>query len=389
MKATLTNEGRLALQSAVDECLTDVAGLAARWAAGLTSITSYQEGLVGIDKVTEDCRLVFIRLLSDIGDKPIPPEARGISERVGHNRALEGVPLADLMAAVRMDYRIMWEAISDTLEESDVVAVFAGVPRIWEAVERHSQEVTAAYMATQYGMAQVRQDERRLWFARLLENDGRNHMLNQRACRVLSFTPDAHYTVLVPADRADVSLERIATALTRHGYSLHLQDTEDGPVIVLQEKHGQMLSLPPSAPTIRLICLKAVHGISLVPAAIRLAHGLRPALHEDDRDVIPLSDYWSHCVFQNPVDAGFLIHSRYMEQVDALPTPERRTLLHTAETYLASGSLSKVAEELYCHRNTITNRLDQLGRLTALDLRVPAEAALFVLARSVALTRLR
>lgn len=381
MGATMTDRGEAALQKAVDECLMDIARIVVSWSQGLAHIPGYQDGLVDAERVADDCRLVFIQLLSDIGGREVPGEAKGISERVGHSRAMQGVPLADLMAAVRMDYRAMWEAISSRLHESDVVAVFAGVPRIWEAVERHSQEVTGAYMATQFGMTQVRQDERRLWFTRLLETNGRNHMLNLRACSVLSFAPDAMYIVMVGGERLGTSLDRISDDIARRGFPAHVHDTEDGPVLVAAADGVDELRSSLEKGPARLVYLDRVHGISLVPRALRVVQGLRASLHDEDRGLVPVSSHWHQCVFHSPSDAAPLLQSRYMESLNAVAGADRAMLLRTAECYLKSGSLSEVARELYCHRNTVTNRLDHLQRLTTLDLRVPDEAALFVLAR--------
>lgn len=372
----------LALRNATEACLLEVDALVARWAIHLTAISAYEEGLVPIARVIADCRLVFIRLLNDIGGYEIPAEARGVSERVGHSRALQGIPLADLMSAVRLDYRIMWEAISAHVDETQMAEVFASVPRIWDAIERHSQELTSAYMATQYGMAQVRQDERRLWFTRIQETDGKNHILNARACAILSFSPEAYFAVFAHAERVDESLTRIFDTLIRAGIVAHHHETEAGPVVIAQMPPDAPLPLHELQAQQKVLMLDQLRGISSVPAAIRIAQGVGAMLPPSDVRLIDVADHWHVSVFQNPFDTGRIVFQRHMDVLWALPNAERTALQRTAEEFLMTGSIAEASRTLFCHRNTITNRLDQLQRVTGLDLRLPNEAALYVLAQN-------
>ena len=370
-----------ALQAATWSCLGEVDGLVEKWAAHVADIAAYREGLVDLQRVKRDCRLVFVRLLSDMGGHPIPVEALGISERVGHTRALQGLPLADLLTAVRHDYRIMWEAIARHVADDEVREVFDGVPRIWDAIERHSQEVTNAYMATQYGMTQVRKDERRLWFTRVVETDGANHVLNGRACRLLGFTPEAEFTVIAHAERVDGTLNHVYEAIARLGLPVLHFETTAGPVVIAQVDDGA--AIPRSVYEVgrRMLYLDRVRGISSVPAAIRVTQGVASVLPETDSSLIKVADHWHSAVFQNPYDTGRLVFQRHLGGLAALPSTDRHLLEHTADVFLETASPGAAARALFCHRNTITYRLDQLEAITGLNIRRPADAALFVLAQ--------
>ncbi len=61
---------------------------------------------------------------------------------------------------------------------------------------------------------------------------------------------------------------------------------------------------------------------------------------------------------------------------------ERQRLLQVAESYARTGSIKETAEELYCHRNTVVNRLHSLQQVIGLDLAVPAQAARALIALS-------
>lgn len=58
-----------------------------------------------------------------------------------------------------------------------------------------------------------------------------------------------------------------------------------------------------------------------------------------------------------------------------LHASERSLLVEAVEVYLGSGSASRAAKALFCHRNTIMNRLAKFASVTGLDPTVPDDAA--------------
>ncbi|WP_237449895.1 helix-turn-helix domain-containing protein [Nocardiopsis alba] len=59
----------------------------------------------------------------------------------------------------------------------------------------------------------------------------------------------------------------------------------------------------------------------------------------------------------------------------ALEPDARARLLETLAHYTATGSVKAAAASLYCHRNTVVNRLQTFREVTGLDLTVPSQAA--------------
>ena len=79
-------------------------------------------------------------------------------------------------------------------------------------------------------------------------------------------------------------------------------------------------------------------------------------------------------------DEGLDIRARVDQPLQRLRAPDRRTLVTTVLGYLELGSVSAVAEREFCHRNTVLNRLRRFEELTGLDVTVPDDAAIVVLA---------
>ncbi|AUZ88375.1 PucR family transcriptional regulator, partial [Arthrobacter agilis] len=52
--------------------------------------------------------------------------------------------------------------------------------------------------------------------------------------------------------------------------------------------------------------------------------------------------------------------------------------VETLLAYVNSGSVSLAAQQLYCHRNTVLNRLARVHQLTGYDPAVPADAATLI-----------
>ena len=51
-------------------------------------------------------------------------------------------------------------------------------------------------------------------------------------------------------------------------------------------------------------------------------------------------------------------------------------------SYLATGSIAQSADQLFCHRNTLMNRLRRFTDLTGIDVTIPQQAARLVVAWS-------
>ncbi|MFB7783209.1 PucR family transcriptional regulator [Streptomyces vinaceus] len=72
----------------------------------------------------------------------------------------------------------------------------------------------------------------------------------------------------------------------------------------------------------------------------------------------------------------------------ALPAEDRRVLLATLGTWLTcQGSTTYAAQRLYCHRNTVSNRLRRLEQLTGRTLSDPAHVVELALAHAAVLQR--
>lgn len=370
-----------ALRDAANACLVDVESLVDRWFELLRAIPVYQEGLVHYGLVRDDCRGVFQVLLAEIGGTGVPVDVENISEQVGHSRAMRGIPLSDVLAAIRLDFRVIWDALLVHLGTEDSLLLTESVPRIWEAIERHSQEVTQAYTLTQQSMTHARHDETRLWFSRLIETGGSNHVLNVRACESLGYHPQGEFTVITRSLLQDETLEQISSELVRRGHVSHCQPVEGGTVIVAQLDEATDPGIAGVIDAIdhAVTVLGPITGVHLMPAAVRLVCAIRTLLPTQTGNT-RVEDYWSLAALCSPTDSARILRARYLAPLHKLPANERVALEHTGASYIETGSIAETARLGFFHRNTVTNRLECIEMLTGLNLRRPRDAAIWLLA---------
>ncbi|MGB4780203.1 helix-turn-helix domain-containing protein [Microbacterium sp.] len=59
---------------------------------------------------------------------------------------------------------------------------------------------------------------------------------------------------------------------------------------------------------------------------------------------------------------------------------ERDRIVETLREYFLTGSVQQTAQRLFCHRNTVLNRLARFAELTGLDVTIPRDAATAMIA---------
>ena len=66
---------------------------------------------------------------------------------MGVSRARAGVPIDALMTAIRLDFSIMWGAITSVARPEDAPLLVGHTARVWEVVDGYAGETQRAYVA--------------------------------------------------------------------------------------------------------------------------------------------------------------------------------------------------------------------------------------------------
>ncbi|MFF1253866.1 PucR family transcriptional regulator [Pseudarthrobacter sp. NPDC058329] len=373
---------RSVVSEVVADCLADIGRIAREYLLEVQEIDDYAGSLVADQDLEETAVASMELLLRLVGDLPIPDRLAGLSEALGHRRAQQGLPLESLLRAVRMDFRVLWNAMLEKVPPEFLPDFTKDAVRVWEAVEFHTIRVHAGYLNELATMAQEKETRRAFLLSGLLNSDGKDPQLLSQAARALGVKPESSFIVAVAAGHAQKAFR---AGVLRAGVEQFLHERDGALVLILEdvparagrEPEGKRAWLAP------LDCFVAPPARSLagVPLMLRIAlESLpvadRPGLHT-------VRDAWGPVAATRLGEYGTVLADMVLGPLAAISVHEKDRLIETVRAYLRSGSVSETAGELYCHRNTVLNRLARFGELTSFDPANPQDAATVIAALHV------
>ncbi|MFB7115812.1 PucR family transcriptional regulator [Streptomyces sp. NPDC056190] len=366
------------------QCLDNIDGLIGEWLAMVRPVRTSYADQVPDSQFRDSAWQAFELLLRKVAQLPVPPHIAGVSQKVGEERARQGVPLDSLLEAARLDFRVVWAALVRRADPADMAELVGSAYHVWEAVEGHVTGIMTAYQRTVLEMGRREEDERRMWFARLLESEGRNPTVVRDAGLALGFAANGRFLSAASSAAAGPSLHRAAMALRAVGAPVQQQMVGGDAVLTVQigsriTRQSVLDHLgdspcgvaPPAA------------GLASVPRATVLAVATAQVLPSDATSPRLLEDSWLDVLAHQAGDFAQDLANDVLGGLDrpGVTRTEADRLLETARTHLSgSGSIADTAEALYCHRNTVQHRFARFRELTGRDLRRPDDAALVAVA---------
>jgi hypothetical protein len=366
------------------QCLDNIDGLLGDWLEMVRPVRTTYVERVPDPQFRDSAWQAFELLLRTVARLPVPPHIAGVSQRVGEDRARQGVPLDALLQAARLDFRVVWAALVRRAGPEDMAELVDSAYQVWEAVEGHVTGIMTAYQRTVLEMGRREDEERRMWFARLLESEGRNPTVVRNAGMALGFALDGTFLCAASAAAHAPELRRAATMLRAGGVPVQQQVTGGDAVLTVQlggrttaaAVRDQLAGSPCGiAPVVR--------ELAQVPRAAVLAVATARVLPPDAAEPRLLQDSWLDVLAHRAGDFGRELATDVLGGLDTpgVSAGEAARLLETVATHLTgSGSIAETAEALYCHRNTVQHRFARFLELTGRDVRRPDDAALVAVA---------
>ncbi|WP_432523893.1 helix-turn-helix domain-containing protein [Kineococcus sp. SYSU DK006] len=373
-----------AVRSVLLELLGDVDAIAERFVVALTQVVPYSDGAVDRAQLLADGVNTYERVLRRLVGMPVPERFVELSRGLGRHRAQLDVPLSAVTTGTRLHFRIVWEELAERLPPDALVAMVTLPVQLWQAVEEHSTDVQIGYHEAATALAFERDRDRRRVVEAFLDSDGEDGELLARAAGVLGAgTGDDVFVAFVPG-RA----RQAVTALAARG-GVHLHEWHGGTVVLAHRPRGTWpLDAGTSGRPVVPAALRAVpcgvgplaHGVGRVPRALRVAQQVAGALPATAAAPARLA---GAAVAVAASALGGLredLARDVLHELLVLAPPERDRLLETVDAYAATGSVATTAERTFCHRNTVLNRLRRVAECTGLDITVPAQASVLLLA---------
>ncbi|WP_406371064.1 helix-turn-helix domain-containing protein [Streptomyces sp. NBC_00647] len=359
-------------------------------------------------------------------------DARRCSWAIGRARAERGLPLDALLRAFRLGGGMIWQELVDETTRrhpSDARLLVHVAADVWNFVDDHCAVVTDAYRQTERELMWRRENRLRLMTAALLDGTARIADLPATAA-ALGLPEQGRYAVVLarlPVGRAladvrgQVHLSGLRVLWYRdrdrdsggsygivllgdhpydgdepgHGHESGLLDAgpeprpapaaEGGPgggdgrggerprthgLDVDAGEIGRRLTAPPVA---RIGVSPVVEGLAAIGDARRLADTALRACPRSGGTVVLEEHLPAALVVSAPV-LGAALSERVLGPLLRLDLSDRDIMLDTLTAWLAcDGSAQRAAGRLYCHRNTVLNRLRRCEQLTGRSLTRPAD----------------
>lgn len=320
-----------------------------------------------------------LRMLVDGGE----PTQRDLATwaAISTRSAHLGVPLEDVLQALRICASTLWEALSTAairLGESHPFDVLEQAPRLWLNHDAMASAVTQAHQSIGSAL-QIEHSQRVCAFLAALRRPGDLEGVEGQA-RALGLEPNGWFVAIVHANtgsKIDTAQQRAVVA-----------EEPDRTVVLLQ--------LPVSPPEGEEQAAWLLEGLGCLPAGIGIQRaglaGARQALSDAasafraavalEQPVVKFRSRWLACL-------ALEHRAHYQALVEPAVTSLRgdEQMRDTVAAYLhAEGSLPGAAALLGLHANTVAYRLRQLAERTGLDARSAPGTALAQMALTFAQT---
>ncbi|PVE11774.1 PucR family transcriptional regulator [Streptomyces scopuliridis] len=365
----------------VSSLALDVDALAETFLTRLDDARVYQSGLVPDEHLRTSARDSLALILRALATDSTTTRLSELPSELGRLRARQGVRGEDLVAAVRLDFGVVWSAMLGEARAEDMAVLALHAENLWRVVDDYARAVQQSYLEERALMAAATRDEQLTYLAELLGPAGRSPRDVRNIARALGVGADDTFRVVVADATASHDAHRAAAQISALGERLFVLNQPGRVVLVwpaaasgrqhdlqLRQLRGMAGGMVPD-----------VKGLGAVPAAAATAYEICRTLRPDDTGLVTLAQAWTR-VTKSRLDEQHGFSTALLSGLDALPRAEQDVIVQTVRAYLATGGLTASAERLYCHRNTVLNRLGRFEKLTGLDITIPEQAAIALVA---------
>jgi hypothetical protein len=372
--------------------------LVALFMARVQEIPEYADNRVGNPELLDTARETFRRLVDGLregGLRDSAPDAGNgslvrFAAELGAKRARAGISAEALISAVRLDFSILWADLLQISDAGDAGILTARVDQVWRVVDAFATQTHSSYMGERVRMAQEESNIRREFIARLFSKSALSADTVSQAAAALVTDPDAVYSIVAASGEAASMLRSVVAqgGWTQPSRRLFMHEFGGSTYVFWclkghpegSRQRGGPAYLPEAIASIPCGYVEEFSGLRALPAAARTAERLALLIQPSDRGPLTAAAAWARLAKQQLQDAGLDLWADLDSALSVCRDGERERLEETVRHFLRTGNITATAQALYCHRNTILNRVSRFQDLTGIDLTVPAESARLVVA---------
>ncbi|MFD3538164.1 helix-turn-helix domain-containing protein [Streptomyces sp. NPDC058662] len=320
----------------------------------------------------------------------------------GTLRAEQGLPLTSLLRTYRRSGRLLWQTLTEAVAAHDRAALPGMVPgatALWDVLDQMTDAVAEAYRHTEATRTDRDRERRAALLDALLDGAGAAGGPTASEAAVQLGLPDRGRFAVVVLGQGPAACGPGPATASAAGTGAA---PADGPRVlwrVRADGEAGVVELGPH-PLESVRELLAPLGVRagvgpVVAAPAELARSYRLAALA--LRTVPVAAAPRTALLDERLPAALVaaqaeladrLRRVVLGPVLALPAEDRRVLLTTLGTWLGcQGSTAYAAQRLYCHRNTVSNRLRRLEQLTGRSLSDPAHVVELALAHTAVLQR--
>lgn len=379
MRNTGTVAGDVSLRLQWDELLDSVwqrrAELATEHFHRFQGGTSTSAHRVESGEILAFTREAFEMLLLQLRGKELPEHLAKIPRNLGMRRARQHVDLDELLQAVRLNFSVLWDALRNSADDDCLRALVHHLSDVNAAVERYVLDVQFAYLQERSRMSHSSRLKTTHSVSRLFTGDLAQPGALPEIAASLGVPEDAVFELVAAVGERIPALRNFLEE--RREDEIYFDYESDGILLAFRRQFAE--GNPHGFPGLQGGYLGHVQGLAEIPRALNAAALLARAA-ADQTGLLDLDHGWP-LLASAYLDANIPdFRARILGGLGALPPNERDRMMETVHAYLETGSLKASADRLYCHRNTVINRLAGFKAATGYDVRVPQEAALVLVA---------
>jgi hypothetical protein len=309
------------------------------------------------------------------------------AEKTALRRAEQGLPMDSLLRSYRVSAQVMWDGLVGVIaeEEPDSLPVLIrSATKVWSAVDRQAVAAAEAYRKREAEMFGRTAERVQALLDALLE-DRADATLVSSAAAALDLPELGRYAVVItrlPGREGHAAGGARPASLGVMRLLWRMRPDYEVAVVLLHEEEMDELTcaLRPHVTGCAGIS-PAVEGLAELGRARRLAELALRTCAGEGPEIARLEDRLpAALVVSQPELAGYL-SAAVLRPILALDPADRDLLLGTLQAWLrCEGSAMRAAGQLYCHRNTVFNRIRRIEQLTGRSLTRPLDIVELALA---------